>query len=61
MVVAMVACEVEWLRKLLKNIGKSIHVVVVLYDHDISIIMLANNLVYHARIKLNINLLERRF
>ena len=47
----MAACEVAWLRKLLADMGQSIHVAVVIHCDNISSIMLANNPVYHARTK----------
>ena len=48
---AMAACEVAWLRKLLADMGQSIHAAVVIHCDNISSIMLANNPVYHARTK----------
>ena len=49
--VAMAPCEVAWLQNLLADLGQSIHDAVVIYCDCINSIMLANNLVYHARIK----------
>ena len=48
---AMAACEVAWSRKLLADMGQSIHAEVVIHCDNISSIMLANNPVYHARTK----------
>jgi len=48
---AIVACEVVWLQKLLSNLGQSMDAHVVIYCDNISSILLANNLVYHARTK----------
>ena len=48
---AMAACEVAWLRKLLADMGQSVHAAVVIHCDNISSIMLANNPVYHARTK----------
>jgi hypothetical protein len=45
------ACEVVWLQKLLSNLGQSVDAHVVIYYDTISNILLANNLVYHARTK----------
>jgi len=47
----IVACEVVWLQKLLLDLGQSMDVPVVIYCDNISSILLANNLVYHARTK----------
>ena len=47
----MAACEVAWLQKLLVDLGQSVHDAVVIYCDNISSIMLANNLAYHARTK----------
>jgi len=47
----IVACEVVWLQKLLSNLGQSMDAHVVIYCDNISSILLANNLVYHARTK----------
>ena len=49
--VAMAACEVAWLRKLLDDMGQLMHESVVIYYDNNSNIMLANKLVYHARTK----------
>jgi len=45
------ACEVIWLQKLFSNLGQSVDAHVVIYYDNISNILLANNLVYHARTK----------
>jgi len=45
------ACEVVWLQKLLSDLGQSMDALVVIYCDNISSILLANNLVYHARTK----------
>ena len=47
----MVACEVDWLRKLPNDMGLSMQESIVIYCDKISSIMLVNNLVYHARTK----------
>jgi hypothetical protein len=49
--VAIVACEVVWLQKLLSHLGQSVDVPVVIYCDNISSILLANNPVYHAKTK----------
>ncbi len=49
--VAIVACEVVWLQKLLSDLGQSVDAPVVIYCDNISSILLANNPVYHARTK----------
>ncbi len=49
--VAIVACEVVWLQKLLSDLGQSVDAHVVIYYDNISSILLANNPVYHARTK----------
>jgi hypothetical protein len=49
--IAIVACEVVWLQKLLSDSGQSMDAPVVIYCDNISSILLANNLVYHARTK----------
>jgi hypothetical protein len=49
--VAIAACEVVWLQKLLSDLGHSMDVLVVIYCDNISSILLANNSVYHARTK----------
>ncbi len=48
---AIVACEVVWLQKLLSNLGLLVDAPIVIYCDNISSILLANNLVYHARTK----------
>jgi len=48
---AITTCEVVWLQKLLLDLGKSVDVPVVIYCDNISSILLAKNLVYHARTK----------
>jgi hypothetical protein len=48
---SIVACEIVWLQKLLSNLGQSVDAPVVIYCDNISSILLANNLVYHARTK----------
>jgi hypothetical protein len=45
------ACEVVWLQKLLIDLGLSMNAPVVIYCDNISSILFANNLVYHARTK----------
>jgi hypothetical protein len=47
----IVACEVVWLQKLLSDLGQSVDAPVVICCDNISSILLANNLVYHARTK----------
>jgi hypothetical protein len=42
-------CEVVWLQKLLSDLGQLVDALVVIYCDKISSILLANNLVYHAR------------
>jgi hypothetical protein len=49
--VAIVACEVVWLQKLFSDLGLLVDAHVVIYCDNISSILLANNLVYHARTK----------
>ncbi len=49
--VAIAACEVVWLQKLLSDLGQSVDALVVIYCNNISSILLANNPVYHARKK----------
>jgi hypothetical protein len=44
-------CEVVWLPKLLLDLGQSLDVHVVIYCDNISSIILANNPIYHAKIK----------
>jgi hypothetical protein len=48
---AIVACEVVWLQKLLSDLGQLVDAPIVIYCDNISSILLANNLVYHARTK----------
>jgi hypothetical protein len=48
---AIATCEVVWLQKLLSDLGQSVDAHVVIYCDNISSILLANNLVYHARTK----------
>jgi hypothetical protein len=48
---AIVACEVVWLQKLLSNLGLLVDAPIVIYCDNINSILLANNLVYHARTK----------
>ncbi len=48
--VAIVACEVVWLQKLLLDLGQLVDAPVVIYC-SISSILLANNPIYHARTK----------
>ncbi len=45
------ACEVVWLQKLLSDLGQLVDAPVVVYCDNISSILFANNLVYHARTK----------
>ena len=47
----MVACEVAWLQKLLADFGQLVLGAIVIYRYNTGSIMLANNSVYHARIK----------
>jgi hypothetical protein len=47
----IVACEIVWLKKLLSDLGQLVDVLVVIYCDNISNILLANNPVYHVRIK----------
>jgi hypothetical protein len=47
----IVACEVVWLQKLLLDLGQLVDAPIVIYCDNISSILLANNLVYHARTK----------
>ncbi len=49
--VAIVACEVVWLQKLLSDLGQSVDAPVIIYYDNISSILLANNPVYHVRTK----------
>jgi hypothetical protein len=49
--VAITTCEVIWLQKLLSDLGQLVDAPVVIYCDNISSILLANNLVYHARTK----------
>jgi len=49
--VAIVACEVVWLQKLLSDLGQLVDVHVVIYCDNIRSILLANNLIYHVRTK----------
>jgi hypothetical protein len=48
---AIVACEVVWLQKLLSDLGQLVDAHVVIYCDNINSILLANNPVYHAKIK----------
>ncbi len=48
---AIATCEVVWSQKLLSDLGQSVDVHVVIYCDNISSILLANNLVYHAKTK----------
>ncbi len=45
------ACEVIWLQKQLSDLGQLMDVPVVIYCDNINSILLANNLVYHAKRK----------
>jgi hypothetical protein len=49
--VAIVACEVVQLQKLLLHLGQSMDAHVVIYCDNISSILLVNNPLYHARTK----------
>jgi hypothetical protein len=49
--VAIAACEVIWLKKLLLDLGKSVDAPIVIYCDNISSILLVNDPVYHARTK----------
>jgi hypothetical protein len=44
-------CEIVWLQKLLLDLGQSMDAPFVIYCDNINNILLANNLVYHARTK----------
>jgi hypothetical protein len=48
---SIVACEIVWLQKLLSDLGQSVDAPVIIYYDNISSILFANNLVYHARTK----------
>jgi hypothetical protein len=48
---AIAACDVVWLQKLLSDLGQLVDAPVVIYCDNISSILLANNLVYHAKTK----------
>ena len=47
----MATCEVIWLKKLLANLGIHIENKIMIYCDNINNMMLAKNLVYHARTK----------
>ena len=47
----MAACEIVWLRKLLQDLGHDVSGAVTLYCDNMSNIQLANNPVFHARMK----------
>jgi hypothetical protein len=49
--VAIVACEVVWLQKLLSNLGQSVDAPIIIYCDNISSILLANNPIYHVKTK----------
>jgi hypothetical protein len=49
--IAIAACEVVWLQKLLSHLGQLVDALIVIYCDNISSILLANNPVYHARTK----------
>jgi hypothetical protein len=49
--VAIVACEVVWLQKLLSDLGLLVDAPIVIYCDNITSILLANNPLYHARTK----------
>jgi hypothetical protein len=49
--VAIAACEVVWLQKLLTDLGLSMNAHVVIYCDNIISILLVNNPIYHARTK----------
>ena len=49
--VAMAACEIAWLLKLLQDLGHKVPGAITLYCDNIKSIQLANNLVFHARTK----------
>jgi hypothetical protein len=49
--IAIVACEVIWLQKLLLDLRQLMDAHVVIYCDNINSILLVNNLVYHARKK----------
>jgi hypothetical protein len=48
---AIAACKVIRLQKLLSNLGQSVDAHVVIYCDNINSILLANNPIYHAKIK----------
>jgi len=47
----IVTCEIVWSQKLLLNLGQLVDVLVVIYYDNINSILIANNSVYHVRIK----------
>jgi hypothetical protein len=49
--VAIVACEVVWIQKLLLDLGQSMDAPIIIYCDNISSILLANNPIYHAKTK----------
>ncbi len=49
--VAIVACEVVWLEKLLSDLGQLVDVFIIIYCDNINSILLVNNLIYHTRTK----------
>jgi hypothetical protein len=49
--VAIAACEVIWLQKLLSDLGQLVDAPIVICCDNISSILLVNNPVYHARTK----------
>jgi hypothetical protein len=49
--IAIVACEVIWLQKLLLDLRQLMDALVVIYCDNINSILLINNLVYHVRKK----------
>jgi hypothetical protein len=49
--VAIAACEIVWLQKLLSNLGQLVDAPIVIYYDSINSILFANNPVYHAKTK----------
>jgi hypothetical protein len=47
----IVACEIIWLQKILSDLGQLVDAPVIIYCDNINNILLANNLVYHAKTK----------
>ena len=49
--VVVVACEVVWLKRILKDLGDSINDPVLIYYDNLNSIHLARNAIFHARTK----------